>query len=134
MIQVSAGIIIRDEMVLVCQRKKAARYPLQWEFPGGKREAGETPTECLHRELFEELAITAEVGPLFYTHSWNYPDSGSFEVFYFLILQYSGTLTNQAFERFEWIPLSDLMKIDMLEGNREVSAKMVRELKTESGK
>ena len=51
------GIIQRAGKVLICQRPGHGSFPHYWEFPGGKREAGETITECLEREIQEELAI-----------------------------------------------------------------------------
>src|SRR5687768_6170769 len=41
MITVAAGILKRNGQILICQRKSTGVFPLQWEFPGGKVEAGE---------------------------------------------------------------------------------------------
>src|SRR5262249_53229733 len=45
-----------------------------WEFPGGKREPGETFEQCLARELMEELGITVRVGKLFESITHTYPE------------------------------------------------------------
>jgi 8-oxo-dGTP diphosphatase len=56
-IEVAAGLIYRDGRYLIGRRKSGAHLAGFWEFPGGKKEAGETLAECLQRELFEELHI-----------------------------------------------------------------------------
>ena len=63
---VTAGIIWNDvgEM-LIAQRPLDGLLGGLWEFPGGKREPGESLVDCLKRELREELAIEVEVGDLF---------------------------------------------------------------------
>jgi len=40
---VVAALILRDSKILVCQRRRDDSHALQWEFPGGKVETGETP-------------------------------------------------------------------------------------------
>ncbi len=58
MTEVSAGIIRRkDGKVLICRRGEGRRNAHLWEFPGGKREAGESAAACLERELLEELSL-----------------------------------------------------------------------------
>lgn len=58
MIQVSAGIIHREDgLVLICRRGQGRSNAHLWEFPGGKIEAGESPCDCLRRELMEELSL-----------------------------------------------------------------------------
>ena len=66
MIEVSAGVIRRaGGAVLICQRGEGRHNAHLWEFPGGKREPGETAEGCLIRELREELALpVTNVKPL----------------------------------------------------------------------
>ena len=64
-IEVSAGLIFRAGKLLITQRHADAHLGGLWEFPGGKRESGETFETCLARELREELGIEVEVGALF---------------------------------------------------------------------
>ena len=59
---VSAAVIERGGRFLVTRRQEGAHLGGNWEFPGGKCEAGEPLSACLSRELHEELGVEAEVG------------------------------------------------------------------------
>ena len=75
---VVAGLITDERgRVLIAQRRADQAHALQWEFPGGKIEAGESPVCALTRELLEELGARVHVGPI-----WDvlYHDYGAFEV------------------------------------------------------
>ncbi|HMM49600.1 MAG TPA: (deoxy)nucleoside triphosphate pyrophosphohydrolase [Miltoncostaeaceae bacterium] len=61
---VVAALIERGGRVLVSQRGPGVGHAGRWEFPGGKREAGESDRQALARELLEELAVDLRVGPL----------------------------------------------------------------------
>lgn len=62
MINVTAAIIEKEGKVLAARRKVGSHLEGYWEFPGGKLEEGETPEECLRRELAEEFKIDSRVG------------------------------------------------------------------------
>ena len=130
MIKVAVGIILQRSApdftrVLLCQRRNTSRYPLKWEFPGGKVEEHEGVEQCLQRELFEELGIRAEIGKLFHRQHYEYPDSGTFDVFYHLVLAFDGTIENRVFAAFKWVPIRELSQFDILEGNKDVVAKLL---------
>ena len=66
MTEVSCGIILNgQDQVLLARRAPHKSNSGLWEFPGGKLHPGESPAECLHRELWEELKIKVAVNQVF---------------------------------------------------------------------
>ncbi|MDR0945294.1 MAG: (deoxy)nucleoside triphosphate pyrophosphohydrolase [Bifidobacteriaceae bacterium] len=57
-VRVVGAVIGRGATVLACRRARGKANGGQWEFPGGKVEAGESDAEALARELTEELGLT----------------------------------------------------------------------------
>ena len=56
-VRVIAAVVEREGRLLVCQRPPHKRHGGLWEFPGGKRERGETDADAARRELDEELGV-----------------------------------------------------------------------------
>jgi mutator protein MutT len=73
-VEVSAGLVFRDGRLLITRRPAGTHLAGLWEFPGGKRESGETWEACLVRELREELGVGVKVGGLFEEVTHVYPE------------------------------------------------------------
>ena len=73
-IEVAAALIFRDGKLLITRRNAGSHLGGLWEFPGGKREAGETFEQCLVREIREELGVEISVGELFEEIFHDYPE------------------------------------------------------------
>jgi 8-oxo-dGTP diphosphatase len=58
LLDVTAAIIRKNGRFLITERGEG-KHAGKWDFPGGKLHAGETPEECIVRELKEELDIEA---------------------------------------------------------------------------
>ena len=71
-VRVVAAVVRQGERLLLTQRPPGGPLGLQWEFPGGKIEAGESPEHALVRELHEELGVRARPGEVMDTVSHRY--------------------------------------------------------------
>lgn len=71
---VAAVITDARGRILLNRRTESRDMAGLWEFPGGKREPGETSEQALVRELHEELGIEAEVGEWIMDVPQRYPD------------------------------------------------------------
>lgn len=73
-IEVVAALIVRGDRFLACQRPADKARALQWEFPGGKIEPGESGPQALVRECREELGVTVRVLEPFMDVTHDYPE------------------------------------------------------------
>jgi 8-oxo-dGTP diphosphatase len=115
--QVVAGLIVRDGKLLICQRTKHQPMPLKWEFPGGKIEYGEQPTDALRRELEEELGIHATVGDEVVRIKHVYRNGGAVELRFFVVRDFGGELENRIFKDVRWVDRTELPSYDFLEAD-----------------
>ena len=126
-IEVAAAIIVDEGKIFATQRGYG-EFKDGWEFPGGKIEQGETPKQALRREIREELDTEIEVGELFDTVEYDYPDF-HLTLHCFLCTVKSGDLvlkeheaarwlTKESLNSVEWLP-ADVGLIEKLKGIRE---------------
>src|SRR5277367_6038924 len=99
---VVAALILRDSKILVCQRRRDDSHALEWEFPGGKVESGESPAQALARELREELGVDATIGKELYRtrHRYGATQSEFVLIFFQAHVDDSAQLQNLVFEQF----------------------------------
>jgi len=118
MVQVVAAILESEGRILIGRRKAEQSHPLQWEFPGGKVEAGETPAQALARELEEELGIREAAGGEIARYQYTYPGKNPIELIFFRVTSYQGEPRNLIFEDLRWEPRQALAGFDFVEGDR----------------
>ena len=118
---VVAALILQDSRILICQRRRDDSHALQWEFPGGKVEPGESHSEALKRELREELGIEATIGKEVFRTRHRYREFQSELELIFLqaSVDQSAPLQNLVFEQFEWTDVFTLRQYDFLEADKE---------------
>ncbi|HTB58020.1 MAG TPA: (deoxy)nucleoside triphosphate pyrophosphohydrolase [Polyangia bacterium] len=110
---VVAALMREGARILMSRRRADQPMPGLWEFPGGKVEPGESPTEALAREVREELGCDVEVGPIHEVVFHAYPE---FDLY---MLVYAVAITRGAPRALEvaeiaWVEAARLPELDLL--------------------
>jgi len=115
---VVAGLIRKGGLFLITQRRGG-----QWEFPGGKPEAGETLEEALERELMEELGVSVRVGRLYLTIEHDYPDR-SIILHTFFCRLLAGSPQAIDCQDLRWVKVEEMGRFDFLEADSRIVARL----------
>ncbi len=116
-IPVSCAIIERDGLVLAAQRSPVMSLPLKWEFPGGKIDHGETPEECLRREVMEEMGIRVNVGKELPRHTHRYPGFAVTLYPFICTIESGDIIILHEHADMVWLPPKRLCELDWAEAD-----------------
>ena len=125
---VTAAIIQKEDCILLARRSPGEKLAGLWEFPGGKVENGESPEECLARELREELGIGVRVGSKCVESLHEY-DHGSFRIVAYFVEWLAGDPHPSVHDRLEWVRLDDIEGYKLLPADVPIAASLKKELR-----
>lgn len=119
-IEVVAGVLRDDRgRVLLAQRLPGKHLAGTWEFPGGKRESGESLQAALARELREELGIVVESACLWRSLTHRYPEL-TVRLRFFQVDRWRGTPQGLEGQPLRWADAGDLSTLPMPEADRPI--------------
>lgn len=130
-VEVVAAVMMRDEKILIGQRKRGGRHPFKWEFPGGKVEPGEDPRAALARELREELNVEADIGEELDSYEVGYGDGFRIVLHFYSVVSFQGEPQNLDFEQIVWEQPERLPDYDFLEGDVTFVSRLARQGRAE---
>jgi len=113
MIEVAAGVLCNAQgQVLVSQRSANTHLPGYWEFPGGKKENGESLQQTLQRELAEELGIEVLAAQPLITIQHDYPEK-TVRLYVFDVLRWQGEARGLEGQPLRWVDQQQLDQLEM---------------------
>ena len=117
---VVVGLVTRGQSeVLVARRKPQCQHAGRLEFPGGKRESGESRVEALARELYEEVGITSIISQPLIQCVYTYP-THQVSLDCWLVTEFVGEPYSKEGQEVFWVPISDLKAHEFLSANQGV--------------
>lgn len=115
--------VIRDGNQIFATARGYGEFKGQWEFPGGKMEADETPQQALVREIKEELDTDIEVGGLIDTIEYDYQTFHlSMDCFWAKVIR--GQLVLKEAEAARWLTKESLDSVQWLPADLTIIEKI----------
>jgi len=128
-VKVAAAIIINNGKILCVQRgpNKFDYISQKFEFPGGKIEAGELPSDTVVREIHEELKMNISVAEDFLVVNYEYPDF-KIQMHSFICSTPTRELELSEHISFKWLDVSELEALDWAAADLPIVDRLIKEL------
>ncbi|MBN2452891.1 MAG: (deoxy)nucleoside triphosphate pyrophosphohydrolase [Candidatus Omnitrophica bacterium] len=123
---VTAAVIEKDGKILIAKRRKGDRHGGRWEFPGGKLNTGESPEDCLRREIKEELGVDIEIGEFVCKSAFRYM-LVPLELLVYRARHISGTFRPLDHDELKWVYPSELKAYDFVKADEKVVDKLMKD-------
>ena len=126
-LEVVAGALVDARgRVLIAERPPGKSMAGRWEFPGGKRRAGEAPRAALERELGEELGIAVAAAEPLLAVSHHYPGAAEpVRIDCWRVSEWRGTPAPLDGQRLRWCAREELLAADILEADAPIVTALV---------
>ena len=124
--RVTAAILMKNDRVLVAQRRDTDKLAGKWEFPGGKIEIHETPEQCLIREMKEEFDIEVAIGEFFGASIYHY-ETGTIQLLAYHTTWKGGSFSLNAHAAIRWVSLSQMQDIEFAPADMPLVEKLQQE-------
>jgi len=124
--KVTAAIIKDENRLLIAKRHSKDPLGGKWEFPGGKIEPGETPQECLVREIKEELGVEVKIGPFYDDNVYSSQDHDIHLLFYWAEV-INGEVISVVHDDLKWTTIEELVNFDFAPADIPIVKRLEKE-------
>ena len=126
--EIGIGLIFNeDRELLIDQRHESSSMGGFWEFPGGKREIGESIEKTIEREIREELSIEIQIGEKLISFDHMYSHK-KLRFFVYICDLKSGEPKPLASQKFLWVPPSRLFDFPFPAANTKIISELQKHL------
>lgn len=127
-VTVSGAVILRtnpdtNKKEIFATQRGYGDYKDGWEIPGGKLEPGETPEQCIVREIKEELATDVKAEKILGAVDYDYPNF-HLTMHCILCTIVSGDLKLLEHEAAKWVSKETLRSVDWLPADQLILDKI----------
>ncbi len=122
---VAAAVLINNSQIFIARRSAGNKLAGKWEFPGGKVDRGETPEQCLVREMEEEFGIMVGVDELLSENIHHYPH-GSIRLLAYRARWLNGDISLVDHDDMRWVSADELDQFDFSPADIPFVEKLMR--------
>lgn len=110
-IPVTCALIVQQQKVLAVRRSETMPLSGFWEFPGGKLEIGESPEDCIVREIREELGVDIVVLDALPSSDYAYTPNKVIRLIPFTAQVLTGSIQLHEHDQLRWLALNELFEV-----------------------